>query len=109
LYFFDKFLLLVFSPEVELLVIVDGGFCRRFRLSSSFLRAMYDWRVPEGGETLDMFSALRAAGGGLALTAGVPSGVFFAVARNFLSIFSSSVMTHVLFIPASAHFLSRQA
>jgi hypothetical protein len=40
---------------------------------------------------------------------GVPSGVFLAVALNFLSIFSSSVITQELFMPASAHFLSRQA
>ena len=48
-------------------------------------------------------------GGGFGFGMGVPSADFLATALIFLSIFSSSVMTQELFIPASAHFLSLQA
>jgi hypothetical protein len=61
-------------------------------------------RVPAcGGPPVSAFGVAFGFG------AGAPSDDFLATALIFLSIFSSSVITHELFIPASAHFFSRQA
>ena len=104
----NLFLSVIFDGvNVELVAVeVDCWFCRRFRCRYIFRRAMYDWSVPAGGGTLDVSLFF---GDGFAFCIGVPSGVFLATARNFLSIFSSSVMTQLLFMPAAAHFASRHA